>query len=58
MPKPLKAYDVIRGAVKDGVSFARFRISKQDGERIREIERQHGRDQALAELLSVLRLKS
>ena len=43
-------------AARKGVSTARFRISKQDGERIREIERTNP-DLALAELLRMLRAR-
>lgn len=58
MPRPLKAYDVIRGAAKDGVSVARFKITQADGQKIKDVERTQGHDAALTALLRLLRQKS
>jgi hypothetical protein len=58
LPRPLKPYDVIRKAVKDGVSVARFKISGANGQKIEDLERTQRRDAALAALRRLLRQKN
>ncbi len=54
MPAPMKPHDVVNRAVRQGTSVGRFRISRADGLRIRELEKKDPA-LALAELLRILR---
>jgi len=54
-PSPMTA---IKGAVKNGVSVTRFRISKADGEALKELEKKEGKSAATATLLRLLWPKS
>jgi hypothetical protein len=52
--KPLRPVDVANQAIKAGVGVQRYRISREDGERIKKLERTNP-ELALAELLRILR---
>jgi hypothetical protein len=45
---------VIKGAVKNGVNVTRFRITKEQGEELKRIEREHGKPAATVALLKIL----
>lgn len=55
--KPAKPVDLVNGALRGQVAVGRYRISREDGQRIKELERQDPA-LALAELLRVLRIKT
>jgi hypothetical protein len=54
MPKPARPHDIINDAAKKGVSMARFRITKAQGNEIKRIGREQGHDAALRRLLELL----
>lgn len=51
--KAARPVDVVNQGIKAGVSVQRYRISREDGERIKKLERKNP-DFALAELLRIL----
>jgi hypothetical protein len=51
--KPVRPVDVLNQSLKAGVSVQRYRISREDGERIKKLERKSP-EFALAELLRIL----
>jgi hypothetical protein len=51
--KPLRPVDVANEAIKAGVGVQRYRISREDGERIKKLERKNP-ELALGELLRIL----
>ncbi len=57
MPKATGLQDVINDAARKGVSIARFRITKAQGEKIKKLEREQEHDAALRYLLTVIKLK-
>ena len=55
--KPARPVDTINQAVKAGVSVQRYRISREEGQRIQALEKKDP-NLALMELLRVLRIRS
>ena len=55
-PKPARPVDVINSALRTHVSVGRFRISREQADHIRELEKRDP-NLALAQLLLYLRLK-
>jgi|GEM_PF-5294118 len=45
---------VVKQAVKNGVNVTRFRITKEQGEEIKRIEREHGKPEATRRLLQMI----
>lgn len=55
MPKRATPVTVINDAARKGVAVHHFRITKAQGDEIKQIEREQGHDQALAVLLRMVR---
>lgn len=53
----VKPVDLVNGALRGQTPVGRFKISREDGLRIKELERTDP-DAALAELLRVLRIRT
>jgi hypothetical protein len=53
MPAPMRLTDVRNSAIRQGVSTNRFKISKDDAEKIRMAER-HGPGEGLKTVLGIL----
>lgn len=47
-------YQTVKTAVRSGVAVSRFRITKEQAEEIRRIERENGKSAATARLLQIL----
>jgi hypothetical protein len=54
MPAPLRLTDVRNTAIRQGVSTNRFKISKEDADKVRSVEKKSGHHAAVRVLLGIL----
>ncbi len=54
MPKPMQPIDVVRQGQRQGIGMARFRVTREDAQRIKDAERSGGQQAGLVVLLRIL----
>jgi hypothetical protein len=55
MPRSVRPVDVANQAIRNGVGSARFKISREQADKLRKIEARDGKEAGLTFLLKLLR---